>query len=86
MKSSHTRLPFDQPVLVALFLQSFCIPAIHGGQMNETAPKRAVAGAPELHWRKRLSSARSHTLSTRPANSASRCTKYRKRLGNDNTH
>ena len=55
-----------------LFLQSYCIPAIHGGQMKVTAPKRALAGALGEHSRSRVSSALSATASTRPPRPGSR--------------
>jgi len=56
-----------------LFLQSFCISAIHGGQMKVTAPKRAITGAPGQQARSWPSSARSATASTRPTSAGSRC-------------
>jgi len=62
-----------------LFLQFYCIPAIHGGQMKVTAPKRALVGVLGEHSRSRVSSALSATASTRPTRRASRCKKQRNR-------
>ena len=58
-----------------LFLQSYYIPAIPGGQMKGTAPKRALSGALGEHSRSRVSSALGAAASTCPHRPGSRCKK-----------